>query len=292
MEYKILESEVYIKPPEGITVKENKVLKLNRGLYGLRESPKCWNQRFNNFTEEKGFRRSQHDVCLYIGETINVWMLIYVDDIILTGLDEDIEKVVKYLKKEFQVKDFGFPKSFLGMEIRKAKDGLKITQQKQIEKMLTKFNMTECKTSATPLTKGYQMDESEEVVTDLPYRQLIGSLMFVSTVSRADISYATSYLSQYLDKTTKSLWIQGKRILRYLKGTMNTGLHYTKSNTTSIVTYSDADWAGSHTDRKSVSGSVTLYNGCPVAWFSRKQSCVALSTVEAEYVAASRNQCV
>lgn len=286
-----LESEVYVKPPEGIVIKGNKVLKLNRGLYGLRESPKCWNKRFNDFAEQMGFKRSQHDVCLYVGIDISVWMLIYVDDIILTGIEQNIEKVVEDLKKEFNVKDFGFPQSFLGMELEKKEDGLKITQKRQINNMLRKFNMQECKTTCTPLTKGYQLEDTEEIVTNLPYRQLIGTVMFVATLTRPDISYATSYLSQYLDRPTKSLWIQAKRVLRYLKGTMNIGLLYKKSKTTLIETYSDADWAGSQTDRKSISGSITLYNGCAVAWFSRKQACVALSTVEAEYIAAAISAC-
>lgn len=285
-----IESEVYIKPPQGVKIENNKVLKLNRGLYGLRESPKCWNQRFDEYIQNNGFTRSKHDFCLYHGEEINVWLVIYVDDIILTGIESNVEKVIEGLKEEFQTKDFGEPKSFLGMEIQRERNYLKITQKRQINKMLEKFGMRDCKGTKTPLIKGYQHDDNEMVI-DVPYRQIIGSLMFVATVSRPDIAYATSYLSQYLDKPTKSLWTQAKRTLRYLRDTENLGLTYERNDDERIETYSDADWAGSLTNRKSVSGSVTLYNGSTVAWLSRKQQCVSLSTVEAEYVAAATSAC-
>lgn len=133
-------------------------------------------------------------------------MVIYVDDIILTGDDANMAKVIQDLKKEFQVKDFGFPKLFLGMEIERKDSQLKITQKNQIHKMLMKFNMTECKSTNTPIQKDYQYDDKEGVIQDVLYRQLIGGLMFVATFSRPDIAFAVSYLSQYLDKPTRSLW--------------------------------------------------------------------------------------
>lgn len=286
-----LESEIYLKPPEGIKVSLNKVLKLNRGLYGLRESPKVWNQRFNEYMERKGFTRSKHDFCLYFSKEISVILLIYVDDILITGVKDNIETIVQGLKEEFEVKDFGFPKTFLGMEIEKLENGIKIKQKRQINKMLEKFGMKECKGVTTPIVKGYQLDQSEPVTTEVPYRQLIGALMFVATVSRPDICYATSYLSQYLDKPTQSLWTQAKRTLRYLKQTADVGLLYVKNEDVSLHTYSDADWAGDSNDRKSMSGSVTLYCNKAVAWFSRKQNCIALSTVEAEYIAGATSAC-
>lgn len=152
--------------------------------------------------------------------------------------------------------------------------------------------MKDCKGTKTPITKGFQVESNEEISEDIPYRQIIGSLMFVATVSRPDIAYSVSYLSQYLDKPTKSLWTQAKRTIRYLKETMDLGLVYTKkTEDKTIETYSDADWAGNATDRKSMTGSVSQYNGNTVAWLSRKQTCVALSTVEAEYVAAATSAC-
>lgn len=284
----ILEEEVYLLPPEGVKTKEKYVLKLNRGLYGLKQSPKCWNERFNNFILEKGFQRSKNDFCLYIKQTVLI--IIYVDDILLTGQQEGVSQIMKDLKEEFCAKDMGQVEKFLGMEITREENSLKITQTGMIEKMLEKFNMKDANPSKTPILKGFQVEDKE--IEDVPYRQLIGCLMFIATVSRPDISYVTSFLSQYLDKPTKSVWIQAKRTLRYLKGTKEYGLIYekTQKNEDVIETFSDADWGG-NSDRKSISGSVTLYNGNIISWLSRKQNCIALSTTEAEYVAAAVSAC-
>lgn len=285
-----LEKDVYMKPPDGVELEKNKVLKLNRGLYGLRESGKCWNKRFNDFLEAKGFERSRNDFCLYMNEEKQLWLVLYVDDILLIGTEENIELVTKELKNEFKTKDLGVVNSFLGMEIERNEDILKIRQTKQIDKMLEKFNMTESNTCKTPMAKGFQVEG--EVVTNVPYRQLIGGLMYIATTTRPDISYTTSFLSQYLEKPTHNLWVQAKRVLRYLKGTKTHGLVYQKHDgPDTIETYSDADWAGDKKDRKSISGSVTFYNNNIVSWFSRKQNCVALSTAEAEYVAAAVSAC-
>ncbi|CAH0730285.1 unnamed protein product, partial [Brenthis ino] len=150
--------------------------------------------------------------------------------------------------------------------------------------------MSDCKGANTPMGKGFEYNKDEEII-DVPFRELIGSLMFVSTSTRPDIAFATSYLSQFLDKRTKTLWTQAKRVLRYLKHTINIGLQFNKSKENSIICYSDADWAGCNVDRKSVTGSVTLYNNNVVAWLTRKQNCVALSTAEAEYIAAATSAC-
>ena len=280
-----LDSEVYTKIPKGVEEVKDKVLRMNRGLYGLRASPKCWNKRFNQFAKENGLKRCDHDVCLYSGE--KVWLVIFVDDILITGEEKEINKVANNLKEELRAKDLGEVNNFLGMEIERKQNKMKITQKKQIQKMLEKFDMKDCKGSPTPITQGFQVDAEEEEEKTVPYRELVGSLIFVSTVSRPDITYATSYLSQFLDKPKRSAWIEAKRVLRYLNNTMDLGLTYTKSKEGIAETYSDADWANDKQDRKSISGCVSLYCGNTIAWFSRKQLCVSLSTAEAEYVAAA-----
>lgn len=137
-----LDTAIYIKAPEGINLEEKKVLKLNKGLYGLRESPKCWNKRFNNFMLKNNFERSLNDFCLY--KSNKLWLLIYVDDIILTGEESSLNEFLVILQKEFQMKDFGEPSTFLGMEIEKKNETLKITQRRQINRMLQKYSLSEC----------------------------------------------------------------------------------------------------------------------------------------------------
>lgn len=283
-----INSEVYMKAPKGLIVEKGKVLKMNKGLYGLKESPKCWNNKFNEFANEYGLIRSKNDFCLYVG--YKVLLVIFVDDILITGEDNEISKLINHLKIEFKAKELGEVKNFLGMEINRKGNEIKITQKRQIEKMLEKFNMEDCNGAKSPMTKGFQVENKEEEI-EVPYRMLIGSLMFVCTASRPDICYAVSYLSQYLDKPKNCVWIEGKRVLRYLKETINLGLTYQKGKEQKIETYSDADWASNKEDRKSTSGSVSRYCGNTISWFSRKQACVSLSTAEAEYIAAATSVC-
>lgn len=122
---------------------------------------------------------------------------------------------------------------------------------------------------------GFKPDLSDMV--NKPYRQLIGDLMYLSTISRPDIAFSTSYLSRYLDKPSSNLWNAAKRVLRYLQGTKDMTLQFRKNNNdTEITAYSDADWAGDCEDRKSTSGQVIYYRGNLVSWSSRKQTSVAL----------------
>lgn len=283
----MLTSEVYIKTPKGLDIGKSKVLKLNRALYGLRESPRCWNNQFDKIMKDLDFQRSNFDFCMYCKK--DCWLIVFVDDLIITGKDVEIEKTVKSLKSLLNAKDMGQVKRFLGMEITKTAEELKIIQRNYIEKLLSHFNMMECKGVSTPMVTGFNIDPSsapDTESTNFPYRKLVGSLMYLACTSRPDIMYSVSYLSRYLDKPNKELVTAGKRILRYLKSTADKGLVY-KKGPEKLEAYSDADWAGDRSDRKSTSGSLILYGGNPISWFSKKQTCVALSTAEAEYVAAA-----
>lgn len=274
-----LENEIYIKAPEGVG-QPDEVYKLKRALYGLKESPRCWNQRIDKFLQYNGYKRSCHDFCLYIKEDTSI--LIFVDDILLVGKDE---LIVKNLIKEFKAKDLGEIKQFLGMSINRTEKEIKITQTEMIENLLEKFGLKDCKGKSTPMEINFQVDINEETII-VPYRELIGSLLYISMISRPDILFATSFLSKFLDKPTNTLWKAGKRVLRYLKETKYLGLTFNDERKNEIIAYSDSDWATDKIDRKSVSGSVIFYHGCAVSWFSRKQQAVSLSSAEAEYIAA------
>ncbi|KAI8431647.1 hypothetical protein MSG28_016126 [Choristoneura fumiferana] len=196
---------------------------------------------------KEGFEQSKYDFCLYY--KANVWLLIWVDDILITGKTTEIKKTIEKLKEEFKIRDLGEVREYLGMEIKREHDKLKISQTKLIEKVLEKFGMTDCKGTQTPMEQGTLIKE-EETVIDVPYRELIGCLIYISTVSRPDITFATSYLSRFLDKPTNTTWTSAKRILRYLKLTSHKCLTYTKTQDKQVLCYTDADWA-SNVDRKS-----------------------------------------
>lgn len=281
-----LDIEIYLKIPEGVTIdKECNVVKLKKALYGLREAPRKCNERFNKFTEKNGLRRSGNDFCLYIGD--KVWLLLWVDDIIISGTNSPI--IIKELENEFAAKNLGELKNFLGMEIKLQDNKNCITQATLIEKMLTKFKMEECKPAITPMMTNFQV-ETLQIKENIPYRELIGSLLYVATISRPDITYAVVFLSRFLDKPTEQLWQAAKRILRYLKYTQDLALIYERTSPTDedkLLAYADADWGGDHLDRKSVSGCIVYFNNNPVSWSSKKQNVVAQSSYESEYIASA-----
>lgn len=250
----------------------------------MKEAPKCWNETFNKFAKKIGFARSKHDVCLYTKQ--GCIMLLYVDDILLVG--ENTDDVVSKLKIEFNTKDMGNLSTFLGIEFKHKDNELCYSQKSMINKVLEKFGMTDCKGVNTPLEQGFIITPEDEAhYVDVPFRELIGSLMYISICSRPDITYAVSYLSRYLDKPNNKVWMAGKRVLRYLHETEAMSIMYKRNESVNLIGYSDSDWAADLSDRKSVSGGVIYYCGNPVSWLSKKQHCVTLSSTEAEYVAGS-----
>lgn len=279
-----LNIEVYIKVPEGVKVKGEKVLKLKKALYGLKEAPRVWNECFNDFATRNGLQRSKNDTCLYIGE--NIWLVVWVDDILITGSENAKEEIIKKLRKEFNAKNLGRIKCFLGTEIIREEDTIKLSQKKLIDKIVQRFNMSECKAAVNPMEFNFQINKSEEIIA-VPYRELIRSLTYLSMISRPDITFATSYLGRYLDHPTTAAWKAAKRIIRYVKATRNLSLTFRKTTGLGITAFSDADWAADKNDRKSVSGMAIYYGANLVSWSSKKQPTIALSTAEAEYVAAA-----
>ncbi|KAJ8882405.1 hypothetical protein PR048_014213 [Dryococelus australis] len=266
-----LEQDIYIKKLQ-VEDCESEVLKFNRALYGLIGAPRCWNQRFHAFATKSGFKHSARDVCLYRKNNLN--LIIFVDDISLFGTEREIDFVCS-LKNEINAKDLGLLNSFLGMNIVKNEDNITISQQQMIEDILQKFNMDRCKGMQTPMAHDAVPYSAGEIV-NVPFRQLIGCLMYLCMVSRPDIMFATSYLRRFLDRPTNCLWSAAKRILRYLSLTKNHVL-VLKKNQQNLIAF---------TDRKSTSGSAVFYTSNLVSWQSVKRQTVALSTAEAKYVAA------
>lgn len=266
----LLDQDVYIKKPKGLK-NSSKYFKLNRALYGLRSAPKCWNLKFNEVMSKLHFKRSDYDFCLYLKD--NVYLVLFVDDALITGSDKQVKQLLKDLHTEFKVKVIDEVSSFLGMEISHNEQSLKVCQPKIIDRLLKEFGM-----------ENFHLDE-DNLIENVPYRRLVCSLMYISLVTRPDIAYSVSYLSRYLDKPTTQAWNAAKRVLRYLRSTKHLGLRYMK-RPNGLEGMCDADWGGDRQTRKSVSGFVCFHAGNPIAWHSRKQNCVALSSMEAEYISA------
>jgi hypothetical protein len=279
-----LTEEIYMEQPEGFFEQPNLVCKLQKSLYGLKQSPRCWNIKFCEYMAKLKFIQSTADPCLFILRYKDdiVLVALYVDDLVITGNEQLVRKTKNYLNKQFEMKDLGDIKYILGILVERDQEGLYLSQSRYIEKVLERFNMSDCKKIATPAITP-NSEESEKLGNEVPYKAAIGSLNFIATRTRPDISYAVGHVARHMHSPTKNDWIAVKRIFRYLQATKNLRLKFSAEHS-ELIGYSDASYAPMADDRKSTSGYIFISNG-PISWKSKKQSIVALSSMEAEYIA-------
>lgn len=297
-----LEEEIYIQQPQGFisTGKESKVLKLRKALYGLKQAPRAWNKRIDTFLVHSGFMKctSEHGVYVKMMNQVDVLIIcLYVDDLLITGTSlSGIEELKTSLKQEFEMSDLGTLTYFLGIEFVHTERGVLMHQKKYISEVLKRFNMQNCNSAETPAEINLKLDkgEGEPAADDTVFRQIVGSLRFICH-TRPEISYAVGLVSRFMSNPRQSHLMAAKRVLRYLKGTQGYGVlfpHQEREGTgLQLVAYSDSDWCGDLLDRRSTMGYVFLICGAPVSWCSKKESVVALSTCEAEYIAACSAAC-
>ena len=287
-----LDKEVYMEQPPGYIQNgsEDLYCKLSKSIYGLKQAPRCWNQALHAHLISMGFVQSQFDPCFYtFFDDEPCFLLVYVDDIIIACKDASfIEGIKLELFNKFEMKDLGNLEYFLGIEIvhNPSTGSLWIGQSHYIEDVLAKFGMADSKPVKTPAEVVATNPESP-LFDKTKYQQAIGSLLYLSIKTRPDIAFAVGRAARSCNNPTLDDWSSVKRILRYLRGTPKLGLLYSRSKSEVCVGYSDADWAGDKSTRKSTSGYSFLKNGSAVSWCSKRQPCVALSTAEAEYIALS-----
>ena len=281
-----LEEEIFMHQPEGFGDGTSRVCRLNKSLYGLKQAPRAWNSTFDRFLQSFGLVKSANDPCLYTNQTL--FLVLYVDDgLIAAQSGGEVDDLIKAMERQFDVKTTN-AQYYLGMQIEQnhQQNSIKIHQQAYINSVLAKFNMADCHPTATPAEPGGVLKANQGEKANIPYRQIIGSLMHLTVSTRPDIAFIVSKLSQYLDNPSNDHWRAVKRILAYLKGTSEVGILYDGRNSDILKVYTDADFAMCADTRKSTSGVViTLFNS-PILWFSRKQGIVTDSTTYAEYVAA------
>ena len=293
-----LEEEVYMDIPAGLetTSNFNKVCRLRKSLYGLKQSPRAWFERFTKVVKGYGFVQCQSDHTLFVKhfpEGKLAIIIVYVDDIILTGdHEEKIDLLKKLLTKEFEIKDLGNLKYFLGMEIARSKKGIAVSQRKYVLDLLNETGMLGCKPAETPMDTTVKLEESDgsAPVDKGRYQRLVGKLIYLSH-TRPDIGFSVSVVSQFMNNPTEKHMTAVIRILRYLKMTLGKGLFFQRTTNKEIEIFSDADWAGSVTDRRSTSGYCSFVWGNLVTWRSKKQSVVARSSAEAEFRAMAQGIC-
>ena len=292
-----IHDDIYVQQPEMFIDKKypNKVLKLQKALYGLKQSGREWFDKLGSILKKNGFVQCKYEQCLYqtTREESLILIAVYVDDIIIGCKDIKCINFVKdTLRTELEITDNGPLHYYLGIEVeREGKKGaISISQKQYIKDLLKNYDMENCKPVKTPLEANFQVGCSENVCNKINpqvYQSYIGALIYLATTTRPDILHSVSKLAQRNSDPHVDDMIAVKHILRYLRGTIELKLKYSCDGGSSLVGYADADWGGNSMDRKSYSGFIFFIGNCPVSWESRKQSCVALSSTEAEYVALS-----
>ena len=287
-----LKEEVYVKqPPRFIHEKyPHYVYKLLKSVYGLRQSPRCWYERLSQFLLEIGFTRGKLDSTLFIFHKKNNFLLVqvYVDDIVFGSSNESLCKWFSdCMHKEFEMSLMGELQYFPGLQINQSVAGIFIHQSKYVHDLLKRFNLENITTKTTPISTTLKLtkDEQGKSVDSTKYRGMIGSLLYL-TASRPDIMYSVCLCARFQSMPKESHLNVVKRIFKYLKGTSVLGLFYPSSSSFNLIGFSDADYAGYQVDRKSTSGACEFLGECLVAWHSKKQTFVAMSTAEGEYIAA------
>ena len=283
-----------MRKPEGLSNdNDGLVCKLNKAIYGLKQAAYCWNSSLDDCLKNLGFIKTNSDSCLYYKLTDNIKCFIglYVDDMIIAcNSDSYLKKLKEDLSSKYKIKDLGKVDQFLGVKVIQNEDGIFIHQSTFIKSLLQKFNFENCKANPTPMDANVQFEYSkdDDVLTDKKiYQSAIGALLYLSTRTRPDISFAVSKLSRYCSKPNNAHWNAVKRIFRYLKGTINLGLNYVKQGVSTCIAYSDADWGGDKGSRKSTSGYCFFLGKGLISWRSNKQNCIALSSAESEYIGLS-----
>jgi uncharacterized membrane protein YciS (DUF1049 family) len=284
---------VYVAQPPGFVNKDepHKCYRLVKSLYGLHQAPRAWYGTLSNYLLENGFTRGSVDCTLFI-KHVNEHMLIlqvYVDDIIFGSTNEKLCKEFEaVMKARFEMSSLGELSFFLGLQVQQMPTGIFVHQTKYVNEVLSRFKMETCKPISTPMdTKhGLGPDERGEEVDDTYYRSIIGSLMYL-TASRPDIMFPTCVCARYQVKPKKSHLEAVKRIMRYLKGAPDLGLWYPRDDPFELKAYSDSDYGACKTDAKSTTAGCQFFGSRLVTWQCKKQTSVALSTCESEYVAAA-----
>jgi hypothetical protein len=241
---------------------------------------------------DNGFKINECDKCVYMKDTPNGYVILclYVDDMLIIGSDDNMIKSTKdMLKARFDMKDMGLADVILGVKITRTQNGIVLSQTHYVDKILEKFNKGDTSVARTPIDTTHHLSKNRgEGVAQLEYSRIIGSLMYLMTCTRPDLAYAVSRLSRYTSNPSSEHWKSMTRVLRYIRYTRDYGLHYNRDPAV-IEGYCDANWISDIKDSKSTSGYVFTLGGAAISWKSSKQTVIARSTMESEFIALDKS---
>lgn len=231
-----LTEKIYMKPPEGYEsmFKKDEVCLLNKSIYGLKQAPRQWNEKFDTYMGEIGFKRSEYDNYAYtkmLQDGSMIYQLIYVDDMLVAARNKEAIAQLKHeLSLHFEIKDLGPAKRILGMEINKDRvpGALWLSQEGYLSRVLETYNMAEAKHAVTLLSAHFKLSaateqnliEDEKFMKSVPYSNAVGSIMYVMIGTRPDLAYLVGIVSLFMSKPIREHWQGVKWLLRHIKGSV------------------------------------------------------------------------
>jgi hypothetical protein len=275
-----LTEDIFLNPPPGVDIPGNKVLKLKKAMYGLKQAPNAWHCTLTEWLGQIGFKRCDAKPCVFWRK--GTFLYLHVDDLAI--FSKNPKGFKDEVQTRFKIKDLGKSNLLLGMNVIQEADSVTLTQRHYINTQLERFGCQHLYPASTPmkpnshLVKSSRQEQEAHLESGNNYRSLVGALNYLSVTTRPDITFAVSSLSQYLNEPGSAHWDSGIQVLRYLKGTKDIGLHFQCNNSAedSLVGYADADWASCPESWRSVSGNLVLLNGNVISWKSKKQPTLSL----------------
>lgn len=270
------------------------VCKLEKALYGLKQAPRAWYETLSAFLSKCNLVPLLSDYAVFVNNDRTIFLAVYVDDILIFGKNQKtIHTLKSLLKRKFEMTDMGPAHMYLGMQITRNRQAntIYLDQKKYLLTVLDRFDMSNCNAVSTPMETGLKLEKRKDIASASErqrYQQIIGCLEYAAIATRPDLTFAVHRLAQFASNPDKSHFSAAKRVLRYLKGSINYSLvfHGNQKDTFQLVGYTDADWASNTYDRKSIGGYCFYLNHCLISHMSKKQKTIALSTAESETHAA------
>ncbi|CAK5271565.1 unnamed protein product [Mycena citricolor] len=291
----LLDEEIYMRMP---SIVGEGFWRLLKGLYSLKQAGCQWYLELNSRLEAIGFKRTESDWSVYTRTrgAERSYLTASVDDMLIASSStKESNLVVEELAKQFEITDNGEPKFHLGCSITRDDDGIRLDQKTYVESILRTYGMEKCNSVQTPMEANVRLSpataEEHELVKDFPYAGVVGKCMYLTTCTRPDIAFTVRELARHMVSYGPAHVAAAKRLLRYLRWSSHysilLGGNKPKSEPPTFTAMTDSDWGTDPSTRKSVSGFVILMGKSPIAWSSKQQAVVALSSCEAEYLATT-----